>query len=229
MLLVLDAEALLLVHDEESEVLEAHLRREHAVRADDDVDGAVREAFHGLLDLGVGLEARERGHLDREGGVALRERAEVLLHQQGRRHEDGHLLAVLHGLERRAHRDLGLAVADVAADDAIHGHGALHVGLHLVDAGELIGSLDEREGILELALPRSVGREGMARRRLALGIEPHQLVGDLADGATRTRLGALPVGAAQLAQCRCFAADVARHLIELVGRHIEAVGRLAPT
>jgi hypothetical protein len=44
----------------------------------------------------------------------------VLLHEQRRGHEHGHLLAVLHGLERGAYGDLGLAVADVAADDAVH-------------------------------------------------------------------------------------------------------------
>ena len=37
-LLVRDAEALLLVDDEEAEVLEVHVLREEAVRADDDVD-----------------------------------------------------------------------------------------------------------------------------------------------------------------------------------------------
>ena len=42
-LLVLDAEALLLVDDDEAEVLELHLGAEQAVRADDDVDAAVGE------------------------------------------------------------------------------------------------------------------------------------------------------------------------------------------
>ncbi len=104
-----------------------------------------------------GLEARER--LDRHGEarVPLGERLEVLLHEQRRGHEHRDLLAVLDGLERRADRDLRLAVADVAAHEPVHGDRLLHVGLDLVDRRELVGRLDVRERVLELALPRRVG------------------------------------------------------------------------
>jgi hypothetical protein len=47
---------------------------------------------------------------------ALGEGAEVLLGEDRGRRQHQHLLAVVGGLERRAQRDLGLAVADVAAD-----------------------------------------------------------------------------------------------------------------
>ena len=96
---------------------------------------------------------------DRELAHPLGERVEVLLGQQRRRHQHGHLLAVLHRLERRAHRDLGLAVADVAADQPVHRDGLLHVVLDLLDRGELVGRLGVREGVLQLALPRGVRAE----------------------------------------------------------------------
>ena len=53
-------------------------------------------------------------------GQALAEGAEVLLGQDGGRHQDGDLLAVVDRLERGADGQLGLAVADVAADEAVH-------------------------------------------------------------------------------------------------------------
>ena len=56
-----------------------------------------------------------------------RERAVVLLGEHRRRHEDGHLLAVVDGLERGPDGDLGLAVADVAADQPVHRPGLLQV------------------------------------------------------------------------------------------------------
>ena len=72
----------------------------------------------------LGLAGREEPgqHLDphRVAGEALAERLEVLLGQQRGRHEHGHLLAVLHGLERGPDGDLGLAEADVAAHQAVH-------------------------------------------------------------------------------------------------------------
>ena len=77
--------------------------------------------------------------------------------KQGGRDEDGNLLAVLDGLKRRPHRDLRLAVADVAADQPVHRDGLLHVALDLVDGGELVGRLHVGERVLQLALPGRVG------------------------------------------------------------------------
>ena len=58
--LVLDAEALLLVDDQQPEVLEDHLLGEDAVRADHHVDRAVGEPGERVARLLVGLEPRER-------------------------------------------------------------------------------------------------------------------------------------------------------------------------
>lgn len=156
---MLDAEPLLLVDDDQAQVLELDGPGDDAVRADHDVDRAVLEPLDRLLGLGLGLEARER--LDRHGErrVSLGECLEVLLDQERRGHEDRDLLAVLHGLERRPDGDLSLAVPDVAAHEPVHGDGLLHVGLDLVDRDELVGRLDVRERVLELALPRGVGAE----------------------------------------------------------------------
>ena len=109
----------------------------------------------GLL---VGLEPAQPLRFDREAAHPLGERREVLGDQQRGRHQHGDLLAVLDRLERRAHGDLGLAVADVAADQPVHRDRPLHVGLDLVDGAQLVGGLVEREGVLELALPRGVRR-----------------------------------------------------------------------
>ena len=187
----------------------------------------VGEAVEHGLGLAVALEAREGPHDDREPGVPLGEGVDVLLDEQRRRAQHGHLLAVLHRLERRAHRDLGLAVADVAADEAVHRHGPLHVGLDLVDGAQLVGRLDVGEGVLELALPRGVRREGVPARRHPRGVEPDQLGGDLLDVAPGAALGLVPVRAAHLVEAGLLAADVAGDLVELVGGHVEPVAGLA--
>ena len=227
LLLVLDAEALLLVDDDEPEVLEPHLLGQDAVGADDEVDRPRGEAVEHGLGLAVALEARQGAHDDREAGIPLGEGVDVLLDEQGRRAQHGHLLAVLDRLERRPHRDLGLAVADVAADEAVHRHRALHVGLDLVDGAQLVGRLDVREGVLELALPRGVGRERVPARGHPRGVQADQLGGDLLDVAPGPALGLVPVGAAHLVEAGLLAADVAGHLVELVGGHVEAVAGLA--
>ena len=163
-LLLLDAEALLLVDDQQPEVLRAHVAREQPVGADQDVDLALGEALDGLALLGGGAEARDV--LDRERVVAqpLGERAEVLLGEDRRRHEHQGLLAGVGRLERGAQRDLGLAVADVAADQPVHRALGLHVLLDRLDRVALVGRLAVREVLLELAQPVRVGLEGVAAR-----------------------------------------------------------------
>ena len=222
-LLVLDAEALLLVDDDQSEVLEADLAAEQSVGADDEVELALGEVGHDLLRLVLRLEAGERADGDGESRIAFGEGLEVLLDEQGRGDEHSDLLAVLDRLEGRADRDLRLPVADVAADEAVHRHGLLHVGLDLVDRRELIGGLDVVEGVLEFALPRGVGTVGVADGGLPGGVEADELPGDLLDRLAGLRLRRLPVGAAHLVQARILPADVAADLVEGVAGDVEAV------
>ena len=112
--------------------------------------------------------------------------------QQGRGHEDSGLVAVLDGLEGGAHGDFGLAVADVAGEQAVHGDGFFHVGLDLVDGDELVGCLDVGEGVLEFALPGRVGSEGVPLGLLADGVQADEFLGDLVDGLFRAGLASSP-------------------------------------
>ena len=159
-LLVRDAEALLLVDDEQAEVGEGDVPAQDAMGPDEDVDAAVLHALEDPLLLPLRHEAAEHRHLDRERGESPFERAEVLLRQDGGRDEDRHLASVLDGLEGGAQRDLGLAVAHVADDEPIHRPPAQHVGLHLLDAACLVGRLGVGEALLQLALPGRVRGEG---------------------------------------------------------------------
>src|SRR3954470_8829985 len=225
-LLLLDPEALLLVDDDQPDVLAAQVAAEDAVRSDEDVDRAVVERCDRRALLLRAAEAADV--LDREGVVleALGERAEVLLGEDRRRREDEHLLAVVRRLERGPERDLRLAVADIAADEAVHRLRALHVGLDLLDRLALVGRLLPGEGGLELSEPVGVLGERVAVAAAALGVEVEQLAGELLGGAARARLHRLPRLAAELAQRRVAAAgaDVAADLRELVDRHEDAVG-----
>ena len=152
----------------------------------------------------------------------------MLVGQQRGGHQHGDLFAVLNRLERRPHRDLGLAVADVAADHPVHRHRLLHVGLDLGDRGELVDGLGETERVFHLGLPRGVRPERVSGAGLPFGVQRHQLAGDLAHRAARLGLGVGPVAAAEPAQRRRLAADIPRQLIQRIHRDIELVGLLAP-
>ena len=64
---------------------------------------------------------------------------------------------LLHDLEGRAKRNLGLAVADVAADQAIHDFPLLEVLLHIGNRLQLVSGLRIGEEFLKLGLPHRVG------------------------------------------------------------------------
>ena len=157
----------------------------------------------------------------------LGESFHVLSHEQRCRHDHRHLLAVLHGFERGTHRDLGLAVADVAAEKPVHRNRPLHVSLDLIDGGQLVEGLGERESVFELALPRGVGRKRVALALHARAIELDELDRDVAHRLACLALRCRPVAAAHLAQRRGLAADVARDEVELVGGNVELVARVA--
>ena len=167
------------------------------MRPDHDVDPAVGDALDDGARLGGAVEARQRADLDGEVRQPLAERLEVLDGEDGRRDEDGHLLAVLDRLERGADRDLGLAVPDVPADQPVHRPRPLHVALDRLGGRPLVGRVLVEERGLHLPLPLGVGAEREAGRALAPRVELEQLVGELLDRGLGLRLLALPVAGPQ--------------------------------
>ena len=176
--------------------------------------------------LHLGRLAQPGDPLDDEGqvGEPLAEGAEVLLGEDRRRHQHHHLLAVGGGLDRGAQGDLGLAEADVAADQPVHRPLPLHVALHRLDRLQLVGGLAVGERGLHRHLPLAVGTESVAPAGAALGVEVEQLAGQGARGLARSRLHVLPALAAQRREGRIAAgADVAAQLRQLVGGDVDAV------
>ena len=80
-----------------------------------------------FLLLRGGFEAADGLDDERVVGHAFAEGVVVLLGEDGGGHEDGDLIAVLDGFEGGAHGDFGFAVADVAAEEAVHRPGRVHV------------------------------------------------------------------------------------------------------
>ena len=149
----------------------------------------------------------------------------MLLGQDRRGRQHHHLPALAGRLERRPQRDLGLAVSDVAADQAVHRPLRLHVGLGLLDRLELVVGLAVGERALELELPVGVLRVGVARAPLALRVEVDQLARQLRRGTLRAGLHVVPGLGAELRERRrgALGAHVAAQTVELVGRHEDPV------
>ena len=118
-LLVRHAEALLLVDDQQAQVGEGDVLRQDPMRPDQrcrPCPSATPSTIFSCCRFGTKRLsiATSTGN----GAEPPLEGVQVLLRQHGGRHQHRHLLAVLHRLEGGAQRDLGLAVADVAARPA---------------------------------------------------------------------------------------------------------------
>ena len=224
-LLLRDPEPLLLVEDDEPEVLRDHVAREDAVRSDQHVDLALLELLQDPRLVGARAEARH--HLDAHGEVpvALAERVPVLLGEDRRRAEHERLATVQRDGERGADGDLGLAEADVAADEPIHRTPGFEVLLDCLDRLELILRLAVRERALESLEPVVRQIERLARRLAPARVEREQLAGELPDRGARPALEVLPRLSAELGQRRRLRVrpDVARDFPDLLVRDVEAV------
>src|SRR6266545_361691 len=143
-LLVLHAEAVLLIHDDHAKVLEPNVGAQEPVRAYHDVDSAVGKGFNYGLLLLWGLEAAERADDNGKIRKAVAECSRMLLGENGRRDENRHLPAGLNRLERRPNRNLRLAVSHVADQQPVHRPRTLHIGFHISCRSALVGSVFEK-------------------------------------------------------------------------------------
>ncbi len=232
-LLVLHAEAMLFVHDDQAELGELHVLAQQAVRADHDVDLLFLEVDEGGGLLFRVLKSAERGDAQREIGQALAERAQVLVGENRRRDENGDLPTRLHGLERGAHRDLRLAVAHVADEQPVHRPRGLHVGLHLHRRGPLVRRVLEEERRLELPLPGRVGNVCRSRGDLAARVEVEQLDRHLLNRGARLLALLRPATAPEMVQARrrgvlgdVVSGAIPLELVDTIERDIEPVAAL---
>ena len=178
-LLLGDAEAVLLIDDQQPHVGQLQRFGEQLVSADHDIGLAVPDALErGFLALAAG-ETRQQGNLHRGVGEAIAEVVVVLLGEQGGGHQHRHLGLVFHCHEGGAHGHFGLAEAHIAAHQPIHGLAGLHVGNHRGNGGLLVrGFLEGEAGAEGGVIGLRVGK-GIAFAGGATGIDVEQFSGDI--------------------------------------------------
>ncbi len=125
--------------------------------------------------------------------------------------------------ERRAQRDLGLAEADVAADEPVHRLARRHVLYHRLDRGRLVGRLVEAEALREEFVVARLQRERVALPGRALRVEVEQLRGRVVRLLRGLLLRLFPLAAAEFVQRRGFRrrTAVAADEVQVRHRHVE--------
>ena len=214
---------LLLVDHQKSQRLELHALGEQRVRPDHDLDRPVREPRPRLRRLLRRNEPRKLPQPQRQPAEPLGEILEMLPRQQRRRCDHRHL----HPRHRRdigrAQRHLGLAEADVAADQPVHRPPRFHVAEHVGDRVQLVLGLRIGEPRAEL-LPGVMvrRRQDSPPPQLPLRGDPDQPVRHIADPRLQPRLLRLPRPAAQPVE-QPLLMPVARQELDILHRQVELV------
>ena len=149
----------------------------------------------------------------------------MLFGQDGGRHQDRHLIAVLDHLEGGPYRHLGLAVADIAADQPVHRLVGGEIVDDLGDGLVLARGLVKGEGLLQFM--EELGRRGEspALAQFPVGIDIEQFLGDLPHLFLDLGLGRLPGLGAEFVDFRLLIGEplVAGDQVEPVHRQVELV------
>ena len=222
--LVRDAEALLLVDDDETEILELGLLRQDRMRAHDDVDVALTEPLARFLGFLRGDKARETPDIEREAFEAGRKILVMLAGEQGCRRDHRDLLAVHRRDEGGAQRDFGLAETDIAADEAIHRLAAFEVRQDIGNGAVLIVGFLVLEPVEELVVRPFLDFEDRRFPQRAGGGDLHQLARDRLDALLKARASLLPRFTAQSVELdRFLARSIAAEDVDILDRDEQLV------
>ncbi len=188
--------------------------------ADEDVDLPLAEVGEDALHLGGFAIARDHLDADREIAAALAEGVPVLLGEDRRRDEHQHLPRRRRHREGRAERHLGLAEADVAADEPVHRAGRLEILLDRLDRPGLILGLAVGEVGLDPLEPFELDVVGDPWASLALRVEGEEIAGHLPEMHAGAVFEVLPGAPPQLGERRGIrlGPDVAGDLPDLFVR-----------
>ena len=147
-----DAELLLLVDDEQTQILEFQAAVQNPMRSDQNIGPSAGDILADLLDFLGSAQTADVIDPYREILETGLESLVVLQRENRGRHQHSHLFAVAHGFESGTDGYFGLAEAHVAADQAVHGVQTLHIGLHGLGCGGLVGRILEHERGFEFLL-----------------------------------------------------------------------------
>ena len=197
-LLMLHAEALLLIDDQKAQIFPLHVFRKQPVRADDDVDLSLCHILYDLILFLARDKAVDHFDIDRIVTKTIDKGLVVLHREDSGRTKEGDLLVVHDCFERSAHRHLGLSESDIAAQQPVHRARAFHIMLDLFYGMLLILGQLVFELIFKLTLHRRIWRERKADVFAAQRIQFHQPAGQLLDLFADLAARLFPLAAAQL-------------------------------
>ena len=223
-LLVLDAEMLLFIDDEQTEILELDRVAEQRMRADDNIDSSFFQPFLGSSKLLRADKTRGMGKIDRQAMEALREGLEMLARQERCRHDYRHLNATHRRNEGSTQGYFRLAEADITTDQAIHRLASSQIVRHGLDCRQLVVGFIIGEASRKFGIETIWRRHHRRTAHLPFGSDLDQMPGNLKQAFLELGLAHLPCAAAKLVENSIGAfRTVARQKLDIFDRQKQPV------
>ncbi len=193
------------------------------MRADDHVDAAFLQALDDPFLFAGRAEATQDFDIERILRKSLAECAIVLFGEHCRRHEHRDLHSIVDRFEGSTNGDLGLAVADVAAEQSIHRTGSFQIVLDFGNGRELVGRFLIGKARFELLLPVGIRRDWRAGLAFAHRLHVNHIRREIANRFFHLANAFAPRGATELREfwIALAAAHVFLHEIDFGNRHVE--------
>ena len=195
---------MLFVQNRQAQVFKLHIFLDQSVRADDDINTAIGQAFERLCLFFSSSKTGNFGNFDRPLGKAVTEVLVMLLGQQGGWHQHRHLTATHHGHKSSTQSDLSFTKANIATDQSIHGSTGLHVFDDVFNRLQLVWRFFKREALTECFVIMQTERKCMTTARSTLGIQIQQLCRRITNLLEGFFLGFVPLAATQAMQWRAL-------------------------
>ena len=229
-LLVADAEALLLVDDQKTQILELDTLLQQFVCADNQIHLAGSQILQSAVLLGRGAETAEHINGHRKTPETADSGLIMLLGKYGGRHQNCCLLAVHNTLHNGPQSHLGFAEAYIAAQQPVHWCGRFHIGFDVCNAPKLVIGFGVGEIVLKFQLPGRVSSECKSNLPFSGGIELYQFAGHILGGFSGFGFGLLPGIGANFVQLYigifATAADILAYQIQLSSRYKQRIAAL---
>ncbi len=146
-----DAEPVLFVDDNESELRESHVRLDQGMSPDDELSGTASHILQHAIPELFPLTAEEKADLDRKVFQKSFQRHEMLFREYLSRRHERRLIAVLNRNQHGNQRHDRLSAPDIALEQPVHGPGRIHIGRDFLDNPHLRLRQLERQRVDELA------------------------------------------------------------------------------
>ena len=151
-----NAEALLLIDNQQAQTREIHIRLQQTVRADKNIHLTVGNLLQNSALLLRRTKTVQQANLYAEIAHALLEANIMLLCQHCCRRQHRHLLAVKHSLKGSTQGHLSFAIADITAKQAFHRLQLFHISLDFGNRLQLVRCFLIRKGCFKVLLQLTV-------------------------------------------------------------------------